>query len=76
MCSSDLPATNGGYEAARRKNSTPAGMRTAPRTPARDEARQESRPAPVVRGRLLTQHTGLPPRGTSAAKPARGKKGR
>ena len=70
------PATNGGYEAARRKNSTPAGMRTAPRTPARDEARQESRPAPVVRGRLLTQHTGLPPRGTSAAKPARGKKGR
>ncbi len=43
------PATGGGYESARRKNSTPAG-RTV-----------QARP-----GRLLTQHTGLPPRATGA----------
>ena len=41
------PLTGGGYESARRKNSTPA------------------------KGRLLTQHTGLPPRVTGAARPAR-----
>ncbi len=74
------PATNGGYEAARRKNSTPAGTRMsgAPaRMPTRDEAQATTaRAAPVTRGRLLTQHTGLPPRGTAAGKPARGKKGR
>jgi hypothetical protein len=39
------PATDGGYAAARRKNSTPAA---------------EGAAAPR-RGRLLTQHTGLPP---------------
>jgi uncharacterized radical SAM protein YgiQ len=42
------PATDGSYESARRKNSTPA-----------------PRPSP---GRVLTQHTGLPPRaGTGTA---------
>jgi hypothetical protein len=35
------PATDGGYQSPRRKNSTPPG-----------------------RGRILTQHTGLPPRAT------------
>ena len=40
------PATDGSYQSARRKNSTPG--------------------APV-KGRLLTQHTGLPPRDTGAA---------
>ena len=37
------PVTDGGYQSARKKNSTPGGG------------------APV-KGRMLTQHTGLPPR--------------
>ena len=47
------PATDGTYQSARRKNSTPG--------------------APV-KGRLLTQHTGLPPRGTDSVpvRPVRG----
>jgi uncharacterized radical SAM protein YgiQ len=45
------PATDGSYQSARRKNSTAA---VAPR----------NAPPP---GRLLTQHTGLPPRETGAA---------
>ncbi len=40
------PALGGEYQSARRKNSTPAG----------------SRVSTVTRGRILTQHTGLPPR--------------
>lgn len=43
-----------GYTSARRKNSTPAGTKTSP----------------VTKGRILTQHTGLPPRETGAAKPS------
>ena len=46
------PATDGSYQSARRKNSTPSG---APRA-----------------GRLLTQHTGLPPR-PGVTRPARKK---
>ncbi|MGZ5180260.1 MAG: YgiQ family radical SAM protein [Ramlibacter sp.] len=46
------PVTDGGYQSARRKNSTPV--------------KAASKPAP---GRLLTQHTGLPPRVTGG-KPA------
>ncbi|WP_298832449.1 YgiQ family radical SAM protein [uncultured Piscinibacter sp.] len=42
------PATDGSYQSARRKNSTPGGARTSP----------------VTKGRVLTQHTGLPPRKT------------
>ncbi len=42
------PATDGSYQSARRKNSTPSGTRTSP----------------VTKGRVLTQHTGLPPRKT------------
>lgn len=42
------PATDGSYQSARRKNSTPSGSRTSP----------------VTKGRVLTQHTGLPPRKT------------
>nr|WP_145547959.1 YgiQ family radical SAM protein [Variovorax boronicumulans] len=54
------PLTDGGYQSARRKNSTPA-----PQT-ARTAADK------VVKGRLLTQHTGLPPRaGTAARKPGK-----
>jgi hypothetical protein len=40
------PAGGEGYQSARRKNSTAEGARVSP----------------VTRGRLLTQHTGLPPR--------------
>ena len=49
------PLTEGGYRSARRKNSTPA----------------TARPAAPAKGRVLTQHTGLPPRVTGAAKPPR-----
>ncbi len=51
---------DGGYRSARRKNSTAAGAKASP----------------VTRGRLLTQHTGLPPRETGAkpAAPARVKR--
>ena len=46
------PLGGDGYQSARRKNSTVAGERVSP----------------VTRGRVLTQHTGLPPRaGTGAA---------
>jgi hypothetical protein len=48
------PITGGGYESARRKNSTPPTTAVKP-----------------PKGRLLTQHTGLPPRVTGAAKPPR-----
>jgi uncharacterized radical SAM protein YgiQ len=50
------PVTDGSYQSARRKNSTPMPA-TAPGNP--------------PRGRMLTQHTGLPPRATGAAKPPR-----
>ncbi|MDT4866299.1 putative radical SAM protein YgiQ [compost metagenome] len=43
------PMTDGSYQSARRKNSTPVGKAAQP-----------------VAGRLLTQHTGLPPRVTGA----------
>jgi uncharacterized radical SAM protein YgiQ len=51
------PASGGGYTSARRKNSTAPGTRTSP----------------VTRGRVLTQHTGLPPRETGAPAPPRRK---
>jgi hypothetical protein len=47
------PAGDAGYVSARRKNSTPVVVRSAAVQP----------------GRLLTQHTGLPPRGGEAVKP-------
>ena len=49
------PLTDGNYTSARRKNSTAA----------------RSKPATPAKGRLLTQHTGLPPRVTGTAKPPR-----
>jgi uncharacterized radical SAM protein YgiQ len=49
------PITDGSYQSARRKNSTPTAPSQAPAKPAR--------------GRMLTQHTGLPPRVTGSAKP-------
>ena len=73
------PLTGGSYQTARRKNSTPPGQ-----LPGATSVKA-SAPAP---GRVLTQHTGLPPRvtgavaarrpGAAAAKSAvtRGPKGR
>jgi len=40
------PLIDGTYTSARRKNSTSAGVKSSP----------------VTKGRILTQHTGLPPR--------------
>ena len=56
------PAGGEGYQSARRKNSTAEGTRVSP----------------VTRGRVLTQHTGLPPRaGTGAGKsPVPGARGK
>jgi len=51
------PATDGSYQSARRKNSTSAGAKASP----------------VTKGRVLTQHTGLPPRDTGARPPVRRK---
>jgi hypothetical protein len=48
------PATDGSYQSARRKNSTPVV---------------------ASRGRILTQHTGLPPRPSGAAPVARASSG-
>ena len=51
------PLTDGGYTSARRKNSTV--------TPKAGGAK-----VGVAKGRVLTQHTGLPPRVNGAAKPS------
>ena len=49
------PLTDGTYQSARRKNSTPLAKTSAVASP--------------VKGRILTQHTGLPPRENGSAKP-------
>ena len=67
------PATDGGYQSARRKNSTQAGTRTSVVTVGRVQ-RQEPEPTPGTsrprKGQLLTQHTGLPPRETGSRSPS------
>ncbi|WP_198972720.1 YgiQ family radical SAM protein [Xylophilus sp. ASV27] len=52
------PLTDGSYQSARRKNSTPLKAAATP-----------AKPSKPVKGRLLTQHTGLPPRDNGAGKP-------
>ncbi|TSE25468.1 Ribosomal protein S12 methylthiotransferase RimO [Tepidimonas sediminis] len=54
------PVTDGGYRAPRRANSTPPGGKP----PARAAA-----PATPPKGRILTQHTGLPPRPGATQRP-------
>ncbi|MCS4509003.1 YgiQ family radical SAM protein [Xylophilus ampelinus] len=62
------PLTDGSYQSARRKNSTPLPVRT-PGVASKGNAtgvavaRQAVQP---VKGRILTQHTGLPPRDNGA----------
>ena len=55
------PLVDGSYQSARRKNSTTAPAQKANRQP--------------VPGRILTQHTGLPPRVTGAARVTRKRSG-
>ena len=55
------PLTDGGYTSARRKNSTAAPVTS--KAPAAGSAKPPVKPA---RGRMLTQHTGLPPRVTGS----------
>ncbi|GER15949.1 YgiQ family radical SAM protein [Variovorax boronicumulans] len=50
------PLTDGGYTSARRKNSTSAPVAAKAATPVR------LAPVKPSKGRILTQHTGLPPR--------------
>jgi len=53
------PVTDGGYQSARRKNSTAAPDTAGSPSAARKKRPAQAGPAP---GRILTQHTGLPPR--------------
>ncbi|EGI77034.1 YgiQ family radical SAM protein [Hylemonella gracilis] len=67
------PLTDGGYQSARRKNSTPPGKTAAAaRTtgPSAGAGAPRSAVTPP-KGRLLTQHMGLPPRETGAARKGR-----
>jgi len=74
------PLTDGGYQSARRSNSTPAGKPAPAGQGAKAgktgsaQAQQPSRSSRPARGQILTQHTGLPPRAgvkSGTAKPAR-----
>lgn len=76
------PLTDGSYQSARRKNSSSAALPHAKptvaakaATPARAGSGRMA-PQTPAKGRLLTQHTGLPPRVTGSAKPPAGKKPR
>ena len=60
------PLTDGGYQSARRKNSTPTGAKAATAAPVKQV--KPMKPGQPQKGRILTQHTGLPPRVTGAAK--------
>ena len=62
------PLVDGTYQSARRKNSSSGSA----------GAKLSAQVAPVapVKGRLLTQHTGLPPRDNGSGKPARSSQGR
>ncbi|UDF37714.1 UNVERIFIED_ORG: YgiQ family radical SAM protein [Shinella sp. XGS7] len=77
------PLTDGSYQSARRKNSSSAALPHAKPTVAAKAAPAKTgagagrvAPPKPVKGRLLTQHTGLPPRVTGSAKPPAGKKPR
>ncbi|WP_342720287.1 YgiQ family radical SAM protein [Acidovorax sp. FHTAMBA] len=61
------PLTDGGYQSARRKNSTPVGQKAeVPKA----QPMRAAKPGQPQKGRILTQHTGLPPRVTGAGKPS------
>ncbi|MEJ8851298.1 YgiQ family radical SAM protein [Variovorax rhizosphaerae] len=54
------PLTDGSYTSARRSNSSASA--------------EKVKSSPVTKGRLLTQHTGLPPRDNGSGRPVAGKK--
>jgi uncharacterized radical SAM protein YgiQ len=57
------PLNTEGYTSSRRKNSTSASAKTSPVTQGRVKAGAASRgPVKAAPGKMLTQHTGLPPR--------------
>ena len=58
------PMTDGAYQSARRKNSTPVDKAAPKQT-----GSKTGRDAPVRKGQLLTQHTGLPPRVMGGKRP-------
>ena len=59
------PLNTEGYTSSRRKNSTSAAARTSPVTQGRLKAgAASSGPVKAAPGKMLTQHTGLPPRKT------------
>ncbi len=71
------PLTDGGYQSARRKNSTPNGSKvTATSGSGKSSAGVTLKSVTPQKGRILTQHTGLPPRVNGAAKPPGGRKAR
>ncbi|WP_374639888.1 YgiQ family radical SAM protein [Hydrogenophaga sp.] len=55
------PVTDGSYLSARRKNSTPGGAGMGKASSSTRSAASTGKKAPV-KGQILTQHTGLPPR--------------
>ena len=59
------PLNTEGYESARRSNSSPA---TSLKSPLKSPLK-----TPLKKGRILTQHNGLPPRGTDATAKAKEK---
>jgi uncharacterized radical SAM protein YgiQ len=63
------PLTDGGYTSARRKNSTTAPVAAKASAPVR------LAPAKPSKGRMLTQHTGLPPRDNGSAPPRKAASG-
>lgn len=64
------PQTDGSYQSARRKNSSVSGTVAGVSVKPARNPRDFSTPERPTRGRLLTQHTGLPPRAGTSAKPA------
>jgi uncharacterized radical SAM protein YgiQ len=72
------PLTDGGYQSARKKNSTPGtgtGTASAVVKPTAGKAVVGLKGKQPVKGQLLTQHTGLPPRSPNL-KPAKPNGGR
>ncbi|MFO6421702.1 YgiQ family radical SAM protein [Hylemonella sp. W303a] len=71
------PLTDGGYQSARRKNSTPPGKTTVTARVTGGSTGTGMGPsasrstATPPKGRILTQHTGLPPRETGSARKGR-----
>jgi hypothetical protein len=53
------PLNDGAYQSARKKNSTPLPAKASAAIPVKSSGQP-------VKGRMLTQHTGLPPRVTGA----------